>query len=220
MKSLGYSLTWRTTCFINDGCGSPVIAHTNGRGDFVLFDSLGSPWPIHECYRRRFCIEIDGLELRKGKVVLTRLNSKIAFRDEALAEYNALVPRDLPKRPSSRPIDLDKINPEYFVDQDPLRVVGIVQDVLSDRIPRLIEDLGSLGATIVVKALAGCSSQITIIDTDRASYTTFADLRQINIRKGDLLEATLTAKVIAGLDPPFRFIASSIKHVELFPDAM
>ena len=41
MKSLGYSSTWATTCFINGGCGAKVFAHTNGRGDFVLFDELG-----------------------------------------------------------------------------------------------------------------------------------------------------------------------------------
>jgi hypothetical protein len=44
MKRLGHPLTWRTSCFIgveNNGCGAPTFAHTNGGGDFVLFDSLG-----------------------------------------------------------------------------------------------------------------------------------------------------------------------------------
>lgn len=50
MKRLGYPLTWRTRCFINGGCGEAVHAHTNGDGDFVLFDQLGWPWPVHECY--------------------------------------------------------------------------------------------------------------------------------------------------------------------------
>ncbi len=48
MKSLGYSATWRTKCFL--GCTRTVWAHTNGHGDFVLLNDLGWPWPIHECY--------------------------------------------------------------------------------------------------------------------------------------------------------------------------
>lgn len=53
MKKLGYSLTWETTCFIDDGCNAVVYAHTNGYGDFVLFDDLGYPWPVHDCYTKR-----------------------------------------------------------------------------------------------------------------------------------------------------------------------
>jgi hypothetical protein len=40
MDILGYSLTWKTRCFIGSGCGRTVFAHTNGNGDFVLLDSL------------------------------------------------------------------------------------------------------------------------------------------------------------------------------------
>lgn len=53
MEELGYPLTWITKCFINGGCSAKVFAHTNGDGDFVLLDSLGPPWPIHECYLYR-----------------------------------------------------------------------------------------------------------------------------------------------------------------------
>lgn len=53
MDALGHPLTWRTRCFIGKGCGAMVFAHTNGDGDFVLLDSLGLPWPIHECYLYR-----------------------------------------------------------------------------------------------------------------------------------------------------------------------
>src|SRR5690349_5084588 len=54
MQILGYPRTWKTSCFINGGCGKGVFAHTNGFGDFVLFESLGSPWAIHDCYVYRF----------------------------------------------------------------------------------------------------------------------------------------------------------------------
>lgn len=50
MLRLGHPLTWVTICFISGGCRERVYAHTNGDGDFVLFDRLGWPWPIHECY--------------------------------------------------------------------------------------------------------------------------------------------------------------------------
>jgi hypothetical protein len=36
---IGYALTYPTTCFIT--------------GDFVLLDSLGPPWAVHECYYHR-----------------------------------------------------------------------------------------------------------------------------------------------------------------------
>lgn len=32
-------------------CGDTVFFHTNGYGDAVLFDSLGSPWPVHSCWQ-------------------------------------------------------------------------------------------------------------------------------------------------------------------------
>jgi hypothetical protein len=53
VKRLGRPLTYRTTCFIGGGCGAQVFAHTNGDGDFVLLDTLGPPWPVHECYHYR-----------------------------------------------------------------------------------------------------------------------------------------------------------------------
>src|SRR5439155_1958626 len=56
MQVLGYPRTWPTTCFITPGCNADVFGHTNGFGDFVLFDDLGPPWPIHDCYLNRFVI--------------------------------------------------------------------------------------------------------------------------------------------------------------------
>jgi hypothetical protein len=39
--------TYPTSCW---WCGEEVIYHTNGFGDSVLFDSLGSPWRKHPCW--------------------------------------------------------------------------------------------------------------------------------------------------------------------------
>ena len=41
------SKTNKTLCW---WCGEPVFYHTNGYGDHVLFDSLGYPWEIHQCW--------------------------------------------------------------------------------------------------------------------------------------------------------------------------
>ena len=75
MQALGYPLTWPTTCFISGGCGSPVFAHTNGHGDFVLFNELGPPWPVHECYSDRY--------------LLGSQRGVFAVRQERLDEYRA-----------------------------------------------------------------------------------------------------------------------------------
>ncbi|MBG1259777.1 hypothetical protein [Nostoc commune] len=39
--------TYPTSCW---RCGEEVFYHTNGFGDAVLFDSLGSPWRVHSCW--------------------------------------------------------------------------------------------------------------------------------------------------------------------------
>jgi len=33
-------------------CGEEVFYHSNGCGDSVYFDSLGYPWPVHECFKK------------------------------------------------------------------------------------------------------------------------------------------------------------------------
>jgi hypothetical protein len=39
--------TYLTECW---WCGATVYYHTNGYGDSVLFDSLGCPWQVHDCW--------------------------------------------------------------------------------------------------------------------------------------------------------------------------
>jgi len=39
--------TYKTNCW---WCGVDVCYHTNGYGDSILFDSLGSPWEVHPCW--------------------------------------------------------------------------------------------------------------------------------------------------------------------------
>lgn len=46
-KEIKDAETYPTQC---PWCGEDVFYHTNGFGDSVLFDSLGSPWRIHSCW--------------------------------------------------------------------------------------------------------------------------------------------------------------------------
>lgn len=47
---LGYKKTYPGSC---RDCGDRVFVHTNGYGDWVLFDELGHPWPLHGCFEER-----------------------------------------------------------------------------------------------------------------------------------------------------------------------
>ena len=73
MERIGHPLTWKTTCFIGAGGGATVFGHTNGYGDFVLFEHLGWPWPIHECYLRRF--ELSASDQNAAVIPIARSRS-------------------------------------------------------------------------------------------------------------------------------------------------
>jgi hypothetical protein len=38
-------------------CGAWIFFHTNGNGDCVFFNSLGKPWPKHECFVANDAVE-------------------------------------------------------------------------------------------------------------------------------------------------------------------
>lgn len=132
MQTLGFPRTWQTLCFINGGCGEKVFAHTNGFGDFVLFDNLGWPWPIHECYLDRFCQPASSI-------------NSYEIRTDALAEYRKTdenlpqgIPRTVIKNIRSM-VALDHIG-------RPAKLIfGYVQDYVENRVERLVRDFGTLG---------------------------------------------------------------------------
>jgi len=194
MQVLGYARTWTTFCFINGGCGEQVFAHTNGFGDFVLFDSLGWPWPIHDCYLDRFCqpsgastnrfeIRADAIaEYRKADVKIPHVASRKTTRD-----IRRMVARDHLKEP-------EKI------------VFGYVQDYIENHAERLFRGVGTLGHKHLQATLANNRSQLTIVTSEFESYTAYADLRNVVVRKKDMVAARLKAiKVlgIAGTDSVF-----------------
>ena len=215
MKFLGYSLTWRTACFINGGCGSTgIFAHTNGLGDFVLFDSLGPPWPVHECYEKRFCVRVDKSELTGTRILIERPTYNLTLQESRIAEYDALE-QHLPDK--ERAVDIDRIEPEHFENwKRPLLVSGIVREVIKNHLHSLTQRLGTVGSEVTTKALGDCTSQVTIIDVDLASYTVFANLKELQIEKGALVEMDLRTVRLDALRPPHRFICDRISRPRLF----
>src|SRR5262245_56280444 len=132
MEALGYPATWPTSCFIDGGCGETVFAHTNGFGDFVLFDDLGPPWPIHECYLNRF---VPGSSSTSGDA-LTLLRS---------AAYLSATITDTPPPKKIDSKRISRVAPETLLGKGHVLIAGYVQDYVERRADRLSKDLGHLG---------------------------------------------------------------------------
>lgn len=194
MQVLGYARTWTTFCFINGGCGEQVFAHTNGYGDFVLFDSLGWPWPIHDCYLDRFC-QSSGASA----------NSYV-IRADAIAEYRKAdekIPQVVSRRTTR---DIRRMVAKDHLKEPEKIVFGYVQDYIENHAERLFRGVGTLGHKHLQATLANNRSQLTIVTSDFESYTGYADLRNVVVRKKDMVAARLKAiKVlgIAGTDAVF-----------------
>jgi hypothetical protein len=187
MQALGYARTWRTVCFINGGCGEEVFAHTNGFGDFVLFDRLGWPWPIHDCYLDRFCQPISAS------------TNSYEIRADAIAEYRR-ADEKLPFLASKKvPRDIRRMIPGDHLKEPEKLVFGYVQDYIENHAERLFRGVGTLGHQLLQAALANNRSQVTIVTSDFESYTAYADLRNVVVRKKDMVTARLKAINLFGL---------------------
>ena len=193
MKSLGYSSTWATTCFINGGCGARVFAHTSGQGDFVLFDDLGWPWPVHDCYLNRYRSIPAGGEPRKGSsmqsVVLSSLLA--AARSSSYCGHDgrgALCPSVPGAQPRS---NITRIEPRVGMPGGTLTVVGFVADVHERYRPRELRTLGTFGEQIAAKVIGTRSSQITVVNNQLESFTALADLSREVVAKGDSVSVDL-----------------------------
>ena len=177
MKELGYPVTWPIRCFINGGCGADVFAHTNGFGDFVLFDNLGWPWPVYECYASRF------LE--------TSPSGNHSIRVDRLEEYRTIKVERNAEIPPPTPKDISRVEAAHYLDQDAVEVMGYVQDIIENRVAKLILGLGGIGRQQVLRELGTKKGQITIITDRLQSFSAFADLRTIGISKKDTVMVRL-----------------------------
>lgn len=187
MQVLGYARTWTTFCFINGGCGEQVFAHTNGYGDFVLFDSLGWPWPIHDCYLDRFC-QSSGASA----------NSYV-IRADAIAEYRR-ADEKIPHVASRRTTrDIRRMVAGDHLKEPEKIVFGYVQDYIENHAERLFRGVGTLGHKHLQATLANNRSQLTIVTSEFESYTAYADLRNVVVRKKDMVAARLKAMKVLGI---------------------
>jgi hypothetical protein len=187
MEVLGRRRTWRTMCFINGGCGEEVFAHTNGYGDFVLFDRLGWPWEIHNCYLNRFCLQIGSAPNRYE----IRASALVEYRD-AYQKVPLVVRQKTTK-------DIRRVNANDCVGEPQKLLLGYVQDYIENRAEHYLRGLGTIGQQHLRAALGNNRSQITIITSDLESYTAYADLRNVVIRKKDMVAARMKAARVLGI---------------------
>lgn len=195
MKELGYPWTWPTSCFIGPdgvGCGAATFAHTNGDGDFVLFDSLGPPWPIHACYQRR---------------------DQYSDRHWSKA-VDVEAPR--PKKVWKSASDIQRADAASYRLRSEFHLVGYLQEHHPAKRNQWLKKAGGLGASIIWKILAEHPDQFTIVvgdpDAGLKSYTAFGNISQHRPRAKDMVAVTLRAVPIllgAG-EKEFIFIAENI----------
>lgn len=199
MQVLGYPATWKTTCFINGGCGASVFAHTNGYGDFSLFDALGYPWQIHDCYLNRFLVRSAGS------------GGGLEVRTDRREEYRAVKVNQVPVGRPTAAREIEKVDPQSMLAVGEFPVVGVVQDYLERQADRISKAAGGLGLQSLEKALGKKRSQITIVTSELKSYTAFADLSDVLIARRSSILATVRAIPVLGM--PGRdcvFVASHI----------
>jgi hypothetical protein len=183
MQSLGYPATWPTSCFISGGCGETVFAHTNGFGDFVLFDELGPPWPVHECYANRFLLTSSG---------------SLIVREDRRAEYRGVAISGPPAKP--RTVErITKMDPTQHVGGKHFLAIGYVQDYVERRVDSILKKTGTLGRQILERAFGNRRSQLTLVTTELKSYTVFADLSRVVLQRKDIICARVTAVPVLGM---------------------
>jgi hypothetical protein len=184
MQSLGYPATWPTSCFISGGCGETVFAHTNGFGDFVLFDELGPPWPVHECYANRFLLSASG---------------RLIVRDDRRVEYRGVAISGSPAKPNTTQRTITKMDPTEYTGDKHFLAIGYVQDYVERRVDGLLKKTGALGRQILERTFGNRRSQLTLVTTELKSYTVFADLSRIVLQRRDIICARVTAVPVLGL---------------------
>ena len=182
LDALGYSLSWKTKCFLDGGCGKTVFAHTNGHGDFVLFDHLQPPWTIHECYFDRFNVHV-------GR------SRKVAYRGVAPIAWESVVP----------------ITPDAHGPHKRYGFIGTVTNVEKGIVNKSKEfrDLARTGTDEVKRILAGRTSMISIVSGEGAEFTAFTDLKKNPVNFRDIVVCDLKA---VSLFNSSIFIVTNIKR--------
>ena len=77
--------TYPTSCW---WCGETVFYHTNGFGDSVLFDSLGSPWEVHSCWKNYWNQERSQ---RPGREHSNSVENSLILQTSDIEQRNRLI---------------------------------------------------------------------------------------------------------------------------------
>lgn len=207
MKTLGYSLTYRTQC---RACTEPIFFHTSGHGDAVFFDRLGSPWRIHDCYLTYYhSIPFEpGVDPGTGeRIVFVADSDAIVVRKERCRELERLVADySFAVRDETGPKSILAIRPENHL-RRPLKpnpFPGRIQSLVKDRGKRLVEELDGPGRQTAEAVLRGRYSQVTVVDFEQNSYAALIDLRcHPSLTEGDIVEVELRAVEAHGVGAVF-----------------
>jgi hypothetical protein len=178
MEALGHPVTWPTSCFIGNGCGAPVFGHTNGHGDFVLLDALGFPWPVHECYARRFEISTNATSVRI----------------KATKEVWCALP-DLSGLRNHHGKRVEATREHYWEELDIVATVTNVEDSLlaAGSRPRYISpEIKSK----LYDQIHRCRASVTFYTGEGHEYLALVDLNVHRLKFNDLIAATLKVKPV------------------------
>ncbi|MGH7515821.1 MAG: hypothetical protein ACREOQ_23215 [Gemmatimonadales bacterium] len=219
MKVLDYSQTHPTRCKY---CKGAVFFHTNGHGDAVFFDDLGPPWPVHSCY----------FAYQEGRLA----ESYQAYRARMVTEYGTVdrsaprqgrplrtvgwTHRSSPKRRDPRQGIVKPPRPEDIVRCDPancragmITVSGILREIHPHRELKGHFPGGSAGYAAMLNALGSDSyTQITVIDRDLLSYTSWIPIAEISVPLGTPVRVSVER--VRMLDD-CRFICRGLERVQL-----
>ena len=166
MKFHGHPVTWETRCFISSSCNKTVYAHTNGYGDFVLFDSLGWPWPIHRCYTDRAGVHVG------------------RFQEKDLSDI-----------PDPDWTEVVLVMPDPDGPRNRYGFIGTVTNIEKGFVSKSEEFRGQDRASSeeTKKVLRGRTSLITVTTDGGCEFTAFADLKKSTVRFRDTVACDVKA---------------------------
>jgi hypothetical protein len=149
-----------------------VWAHTNGDGDFVLFDELGAPWQVHSCYEELFGTpDSPSLDIGDAKV--------IGFAGELYKSWDSVRP----------------VHASTSGGQKRFSLLGTVTHVDKGFVSKS-PDFRSLpqdSMTEVRRVLQGRTSLMTIVTGDGKEFAAFLDLGHDKVSFRDIVLVDLKA---------------------------
>ena len=223
----GYWCNTRTFPTVCRYCGNSVFYHQCDCGSKVFFNSLGSPWPVHNCQN------LAGASPTKprpsGKTAWTKTLKGVSFSTQApdhgllpgMTVFNGSIADEVVRRVRSMDSTTREtmaISPFYGLEE---RILGVVSDIRQFSLDRKF-DIGpsTLGAKLIEERLGSMNvTQLTIlvdeIDVDpdaidRMSYAVWCSGRVAeSLDKGSVVSAAVEAENILGIG--YRWIANSLE---------